>query len=243
MLKWVQIFLDAENPHLVADRYESILTAASRRASQHAGTELGTRLIKARPDVGGVPQPGYIASPYGYGAGLYMWFDEVLGRAVGHAGGLPGYGSHMRWFTQENFAVVSMGNKRYARMAVPIQETMNEMSRRSIGKRNGYEVPVTRELSGLAQSLVDIVNKWDDQLAGHIFSNNVPVDMSYARRAAQFASIIKTTGPLTLESITAETRARATVIASGPNGSVEIEFRRSPRNIPEIQHYEITLLK
>jgi len=243
ILKWAQFFLDAENPHLVNDDYDHILTAASRRASQHVGTEVGQLLIKPRPTVDGVEPGGYIAAPIGYARGLRVWHDHVLGRTVGHSGGLPGYGSHMRWFTQENFAIASLGNLRYTATSTPVQETMNEISRRSIGLTNGYEVPVARELAGLAQSLVDIVNVWDDALAQQIFADNVPLDESYQRRATQAAKIIEATGMLEIQSITATSRSSAKIVAAGPRGKAAIELARSPRRTPEIQYYELTLIE
>ncbi|MEZ5213684.1 MAG: hypothetical protein R2692_02165 [Microbacterium sp.] len=46
----------------------------------------------------------------GYGYGLVVEHDEVRGRTVGHAGGLPGFASHMRWQASSRIGVVAFGS-------------------------------------------------------------------------------------------------------------------------------------
>jgi hypothetical protein len=43
--------------------------------------------------------------------------DLVLGRVVGHGGGYPGFGSHMRWHPASGLGVVALANARYAPVA------------------------------------------------------------------------------------------------------------------------------
>ena len=38
-----------------------------------------------------------VRAPAGYGYGLRIQFEDVLGTMVTHSGGFPGYGSTMRW--------------------------------------------------------------------------------------------------------------------------------------------------
>lgn len=46
----------------------------------------------------------------GYGYGLVVEHDHRFGHVVGHAGGLPGFGSHMRWHVDSGIGVVAFAN-------------------------------------------------------------------------------------------------------------------------------------
>lgn len=78
-----------------------ILSVASRRELQRAHTVIPTRVARFadRP---------LLSSGYGYG--LVVEHDQVLGRTVGHAGGLPGFASHMRWQPSSRTGVVAFGS-------------------------------------------------------------------------------------------------------------------------------------
>jgi CubicO group peptidase (beta-lactamase class C family) len=52
----------------------------------------------------------------GYGYGLQVLHDDRFGVIVGHGGGLPGYGSHMRWLPGRRVGVVALANATYAPM-------------------------------------------------------------------------------------------------------------------------------
>ena len=62
------------------------------------------------PDVR-APQP----SAYGYG--LTHSTDALLGMRIHHAGGLPGYGSHVLMLPERGWGVFAFGNRTYAPMA------------------------------------------------------------------------------------------------------------------------------
>ena len=48
---------------------------------------------------------------YGYGLGVSD--DCRFGHVVGHGGGLPGYGSLMRWLPEYGVGLIGMGNQTY----------------------------------------------------------------------------------------------------------------------------------
>jgi CubicO group peptidase (beta-lactamase class C family) len=57
-------------------------------------------------------------APTGYGYGLMMRDDPDLGIVNSHSGGLPGYGSNMRWLAGRAIGVVAVSNTTYAPMSV-----------------------------------------------------------------------------------------------------------------------------
>src|SRR5207249_3903039 len=48
-----------------------------------------------------------------YGFGLFQIDDVRFGRVIGHAGGYPGFGSHMRWHPASGLGVIALANGRY----------------------------------------------------------------------------------------------------------------------------------
>ena len=49
----------------------------------------------------------------GYGFGLRVWQTCGFPHVVAHSGGLPGFGSHMRWLPEHGVAIIAMGNLTY----------------------------------------------------------------------------------------------------------------------------------
>jgi CubicO group peptidase (beta-lactamase class C family) len=83
------------------ESFEAILPAAARRRMQ-----TGHTLMPA----GGYQLGGRDLDAAGYGYGLVVELDHRFGRVVQHAGGLPGFSSHMRWHPTTGLGVVVFGN-------------------------------------------------------------------------------------------------------------------------------------
>ena len=78
-----------------------VLAAASRREMQTVRTLIPTSERSS---------PGRELDGAGYGYGLVVEHDRRFGRVVLHAGGLPGFSSHMRWHPASGIGVVVFGN-------------------------------------------------------------------------------------------------------------------------------------
>ncbi|UJP09128.1 beta-lactamase family protein [Microbacterium sp. KUDC0406] len=83
------------------DAEDAVLSAASRRELQVAHTLI-------TPAVGQFGERELDGAGYGYG--LVVEHDRRFGRVVQHAGGLPGFSSHMRWHPATGIGVVVFGN-------------------------------------------------------------------------------------------------------------------------------------
>ncbi|MFC4140680.1 MULTISPECIES: serine hydrolase [unclassified Microbacterium] len=84
-----------------ADAGDVVLSAASRRELQVAHTLIAPVISQfADRELDGA----------GYGYGLVVEHDSRFGRIVQHAGGLPGFSSHMRWHPATGIGVVVFGN-------------------------------------------------------------------------------------------------------------------------------------
>lgn len=96
--RWMHFLCSAFDDAPVA---EDVLSAASRRELQSART-----LIPAS----GARRDGSEVDGIGYGYGVVVEHDRRFGRIVQHAGGLPGFSSHMRWQPATGIGVVVFGN-------------------------------------------------------------------------------------------------------------------------------------
>ncbi|WP_309127429.1 serine hydrolase domain-containing protein [Microbacterium sp.] len=94
-----------------------VLSAESRRELQSVRTMIpasGAR-FEGR-DVDGV----------GYGYGVVVEHDRRFGRIVQHAGGLPGFSSHMRWHVASGVGVIVFGNSDAFRAGAVASRALND---------------------------------------------------------------------------------------------------------------------
>ena len=109
LARWVGFFCDAFPPR--DDPDSGPLRRASRREMQ--------QVHQARPaNLGYAGLDGQLRlGSGGYGMGLQRIHHLDLGATVTHSGGLPGFGSNMRWLPERDFGVVALANLTYAPMA------------------------------------------------------------------------------------------------------------------------------
>ncbi|MFE6735354.1 serine hydrolase domain-containing protein [Microbacterium sp. NPDC057650] len=94
---WMEFLGSAFDP----DASDAVLSAASRRELQVAHTLIAPVISQfAGGELDGA----------GYGYGLVVEHERRFGRIVQHAGGLPGFSSHMRWHPATGIGVVVFGN-------------------------------------------------------------------------------------------------------------------------------------
>lgn len=84
-----------------ANAADAVLAASSRREMQVAHTLIA-------PAAGQFGERELDGAGYGYG--LVVEHDRRFGRVVQHAGGLPGFSSHMRWHPASGIGVAVFGN-------------------------------------------------------------------------------------------------------------------------------------
>jgi len=184
------------------------LSPASRREMQRMHTYAGQR-----------PLDG-VRVPTGYGFGLVVRDDPTVGKVVDHSGGLPGYGSNMRWLAGTGVGAIALANTTYAPMA---EITMRMLY--ALHEAGGVErPPVTpsAELSRRAEELVALLNDWRDDTARALFADNVDLDESLERRAVAARLLVERHGSL---------RVVAVHPTSWANGEVEVQGRADPFRI------------
>lgn len=145
------------------------------------------------------PFPGTRAGqPSAYGYGLTHTTDALLGMRIHHAGGLPGYGSHVLMLPARGWGVFAFGNRTYApmsRLTLQVAEMLHAAS---------PPLPVAPPSPALARAVDAIVAAY---ASGRIeggdrpFAVNFLLDTPTQLRDAELASLKRQLGEGRLERV------------------------------------------
>lgn len=116
----------------------------------------------------------------GYGFGLRVWQTCTFRHIVGHTGGLPGFGSSMRWLPEYGVGIISLVNLTYTAAAAVADPAFEALSR--TGSLQPRVVPPSPALVDAKDAVSRLIVSWDDQLADRIAAENLYLDVSKERR-------------------------------------------------------------
>ena len=105
LARWVDGFARAFSSSAEADDHP--LSRASRLEMQQVHRSIAPELTWTS-----IAEPP-TAVVTGYGFGTFVRSDLEIGTVVGHSGGYPGFGSHMRWHPASGIGVIVLGNRTY----------------------------------------------------------------------------------------------------------------------------------
>jgi CubicO group peptidase (beta-lactamase class C family) len=210
---WVGFFLDAWPPR--DDPDDGPLPRWARREMQQL-RRLAT-VERARPSPNG---PSRVVAD-GYGVGLMIRVDERLGTSVGHSGGLPGYGSHMRWLPERGVGVIALSNVSYGSMRAACVDALEALADRdALGPTRS--VRPSAVFTERAEAAARLLSAWSDQEAGSLFAENMAGDEPLDRRAATAAAIVDRHGPIEVGTADMETPLAGSFRSA--QGAVEVEL-------------------
>jgi CubicO group peptidase (beta-lactamase class C family) len=215
LARWVTFFCDAYPPR--DDPDDGPLARWARREMQQP-RRMDT-IDDVRTRAGGTKR----SVAYGYGIGLSMRLDPRLGTVVTHSGGLPGYGSHMRWLPDRKVGVVAVSNVTYGGMGWPCAEALELLADLDALPKAPDEI-ASPALQRAATDAVDLANDWTDDAARALFADNVELDDPLDRRAKEAADAVARHGALTMESLDVDASQRGDVIAAGGLVKIELEL-------------------
>ena len=235
LARWVSGFIDSEPPR---DDPEGAhpLRRATRREMQRPMVPAGLRMTEA--SVEAMPEVESLA----YGFGLFTVDDLRIGRIVGHGGGYPGFGSHMRWHPASGLGVVAVANARYAPASLLARDQLAELVRAEV-------VPIRRTRPNAAtrearEAVEGLLERWDDARAADLFAMNVDLDEPIAARKAVIERIRERHGALrpdddeSTESVTSF--HHAWWMKGERGGRVRVEILLSPELPPRVQTFAVT---
>jgi CubicO group peptidase (beta-lactamase class C family) len=118
----------------------------------------------------------------GYGYGLAVRQTCLFRTSVSHSGGLPGFGSLMRWLPEHGVGIVALGNLTYTGWGSVTEEALGVLARTGgLEPRAARPSPV---LLARREQVTRLVTRWNDALADSVAAMNLYLDESRDRRRA-----------------------------------------------------------
>jgi CubicO group peptidase (beta-lactamase class C family) len=173
LARWVGFMLDAWPPRDGAE------TGPARRASVREMQQVVRyNGASAGRDASGATTLS--AGGYGYGLGVRQTCRWPV--SIAHSGGLPGFGSLMRWLPDHGVGIVALGNLTYTGWGGVAEQALEALARTGgLVPRAPQPAPV---LAARREQVSRLVAGWDDALADSIAAMNLYLDESKARRRA-----------------------------------------------------------
>lgn len=116
----------------------------------------------------------------GYGFGLRVWQTCTFRHVVAHTGGLPGFGSSMRWLPEHGVGIITLVNLTYTSAAAVVDQAFDALAR-----TGGLQARVVQPSPALVEArdaVSRLIVRWDDQLADQIAAENLFLDVPKPRR-------------------------------------------------------------
>jgi CubicO group peptidase (beta-lactamase class C family) len=118
----------------------------------------------------------------GYGYGLAVRQTCLFRTSVSHSGGLPGFGSLMRWLPEHGVGIVALGNLTYTGWGSVTEEALGVLARTGgLEPRAPQPSPVLR---ARREQVTRLVTRWNNELADSVAAMNLYLDESRDRRRA-----------------------------------------------------------
>jgi CubicO group peptidase (beta-lactamase class C family) len=176
--RWVALMLDAWPPR---DGAESpVLRRSSLREMQQVGRMRGTSVSRT-----GSGDVALNAGGYGYGLGITQ--SCQFGHVVAHSGGLPGFGSLMRWLPDYGVGIIALGNRTYTGWGGVVDDAFALLAETGgLVPRAPQPAPV---LLAMRDNVTQLVQQWDQPLADRTAAMNLFRDEPAPRRAAAIAAL------------------------------------------------------
>lgn len=175
-------------------------------------------------------------SAYGYGLGVSQ--DCRFGHIVGHGGGLPAYGSLMRWLPEHGVALIAMGNVTYAGFGGLFNDALSALHQ--TGALQPRVVQPSPVLQTIQKDVSELITNWDDALASRIAADNLFLDESSERRAANLRELKSKHGvchpDLTLEP---ENALRGRWRMKCERGWLDVAITLAPTMPPRVQSLRV----
>jgi CubicO group peptidase (beta-lactamase class C family) len=193
------------------------------------------------------------ASTLSYGFGLFVEEGPVFGTMVQHSGGYPGFGSQMRWHPATGTGVIVLGNGTYAHvgsLALAILSDVVTQLRGGSGPAAAVRGPAPGDGGPWPETLAAradadrLLARWDDELAGRLFTPNVDWDQPLASRREAIARVRERIGDFAPDPARPpefDTPAHCRWWLTGDRGTVQAELALAPLRVPRVQSLRLAV--
>jgi len=183
--------------------------------------------------------PNLSSGGYGFGLGLTQScdFDHI----VAHSGGLPGYGSLMRWLPSYGVGLIAFGNVTYTGWGGVAAEAFGLLA-----KTGGLQPRMPQPSPTLVASrdaVSRLIMNWDDKQADDMAAMNLFMDVSRDRRQKAVADLRAKVGncaaPTAFDSV--ENWLRGDWTMKCERGDLRVSITLAPTMPPKVQFLDVGL--
>ena len=228
--KYVAAFLAAWPPR---DGAETLpIKRASLREMQQAWRPSGTRVVR---DAAGATQ--LTAGSYAFGLNVTQTCD--FRTMIAHGGGLPGFGSTMRWLPEHGVGIIAFGNLTYTGWTPPTMAAFDALLQTG-GLQPRQPQPST-ELVSARDAVSKLIVQWDDQAAERIAAVNLFLDRAKERRRAEIEDLRQQVGACSMPDRfdTVENALRGDWTMSCARGKLQVAITLAPTTPATVQFLSV----
>jgi CubicO group peptidase (beta-lactamase class C family) len=135
---------------------------------------------------------GVQLSSGGYGYGLRITQTCQFPTVVAHGGGLPGFGTQMRWLPEYGVGLIAFGNLTYTSWPGTFDMAFEALAR--TGGLQPRAVEPSPALAAARDDVAGLIVQWDDAAADRMAAVNLFVDQSKERRRAAIENLHRRVG-------------------------------------------------
>ena len=175
----------------------------------------------------------------GYGFGLRVWQTCDFAHVVAHSGGLPGFGSHMRWLPEHGVAVFAMGNLTYTSWGRVTDDALDALAR--TGGLNPRLAQPSAALVAARAAVNRLIDRWDDGEARAMAADNLFLDAPLEARRRQVETIRGELGACRPDGpFQAENALRGAWLMTCDKGTLRVTVTLAPTVPPRVQYLDMT---
>ncbi len=179
------------------------------------------------------------AAAWSYGYGLSTGQTCRFRLAVGHSGGLPGFGSNMRWLPEYGVGIFALANRTYASPGDAVLEALEVLA--AAGAIAPRAVPPSPALLSARDGVLRLMERWDDAVAAEIAAGNLFLDESVEARRKRLAELRSVHGACRADGdVQVRSALRGRWRMACERGFLEVSIWLAPTQPPKVQVWEIT---
>jgi CubicO group peptidase (beta-lactamase class C family) len=234
LARYVSVYLAAFPPR--SDAETGPLRRASLREMQQIARPRPSTVIRGADGV-------FQLNAGGYGFGLGITETCQFGHVVAHSGGLPGFGSQMRWLPEYGVGIVALGNRTYSGWGGVVGTAIDLLDKTGALQRR--EVQPSAALIASRAAVSRLVEKWDDVEAERLAAVNLFLDRAKERRRQEIETLRAKVGVCTPDSgfVDVENALRGRWSFTCERGKLQASITLAPTMPPKVQFLEVAPLQ
>ena len=177
----------------------------------------------------------------GYGYGLRISQTCQFPTVVAHGGGLPGFGTQMRWLPEYGVGLIAFGNKTYTSWPSTFDAALDALAR--TGGLRSRAIEPSPALVSARDEVAKLIVKWDDAAADRLAAVNLFLDQSRERRRAAIEGLAAQVGACAAGSgfDRVENALRGDWTMTCDRGRVKVAITLAPTMPPRVQFLSVAL--